>query len=269
MSRPGIMLYFDLIGPIRALSDADKGRLLMAMLEYGRDGTIPTFDGMLAFAWEFVKPKLDKDGSSYENVKLQRKYAAYCRRRSSDDLPKLTFEQWLKTIVDCNEPLRAVTDVNENNESLRMLTKTTSRNGCMQPLPTTTTSTTTSTSTTTTTSTEGWETADRDFEQIWETYPEERRGERVKAFDAFRMDIINSAEAAEALENLRLWKQSKQWAKAKGQYIPYLANWLMRGLWRDKPIGMVISAGASGELGASELEAIRRILEQDMEELEC
>lgn len=32
MARPGIMLYFDILEPIRVLPDADKGRLLVAML---------------------------------------------------------------------------------------------------------------------------------------------------------------------------------------------------------------------------------------------
>ena len=62
MARPGIMLYFDMLGPIRVLPDADKGRLLVAMLEYGQDGVVPEFDGMLSLAWSFVRPLIDKDG---------------------------------------------------------------------------------------------------------------------------------------------------------------------------------------------------------------
>ena len=54
MARPGIMIYFDMLGPIRVLPDADKGRLLVAMLEYGQEGKLPRFDGMLALAWESI-----------------------------------------------------------------------------------------------------------------------------------------------------------------------------------------------------------------------
>lgn len=95
MARPGIMLYFDILEPIRVLPDSDKGRLLVAMLEYGQDGIVPEFDGMLALAWGFVKPKLDRDGETYENAKVQRKYAAFCKRRASLNLPKVPFEDWL------------------------------------------------------------------------------------------------------------------------------------------------------------------------------
>ena len=260
MARPGIMLYFDLLGPIRALSDADKGRLLVAMLEYGRDGIVPEFDGMLAFAWEFVKPKLDKDGESYESVKLQRKYAAFCKRRAAENLPKIPFEEWLRTVAVDNGPLPSHTSRNENNEPLRAVTDANTR---MLPLPTTTTSTTTSTTTTPTTTT-SWQ--GKVFEQLWLMYPEMRRGSKQKAIDEFRDKIISTDDANQALENLKLWKRSDQWTKAGGQYIPHLHNWLIRGIWREKPIKMAIPSGASGELGEAELEAIRRVLQEGQEE---
>ena len=95
MARPGIMLYFDMLEPVRVLPDAEKGRLLVAMLEYGQSGKLPEFQGMLALAWAFVKPKLDRDGQSYDNAKLQRKYAAFCRQRAARELPKIPFQQWL------------------------------------------------------------------------------------------------------------------------------------------------------------------------------
>lgn len=95
MARPGIMLYFDMLEPVRVLPDAEKGRLLVAMLEYGQFGKLPEFQGLLALAWAFVKPKLDRDGQTYENAKLQRKYAAFCRQRAARELPKIPFQQWL------------------------------------------------------------------------------------------------------------------------------------------------------------------------------
>ena len=116
MARPGIMLYFDILEPIKVLPDADKGRLLVAMLEYGQSGIVPEFEGMLALAWGFVKPKLDRDGETYENAKVQRKYAAFCKQRTTLNLPKVPFEEWLEMSEDerkrmlttDNEPLRAV-----------------------------------------------------------------------------------------------------------------------------------------------------------------
>ena len=102
-----------------------------------------------------------------------------------------------------------------------------------------------------------------DFEQIWIEYPEERRGSRQKAQDEFRMEITSAEDADLAIENLQLWKQSEQWTKNGGQYVPYLDNWISRGIWKTRPAKMAIPYGASGELGEAELEAIRRVLAED------
>lgn len=100
MARPGIMIYFDMLGPIRVLPDADKGRLLVAMLEYGQSGKVPQFDGLLALAWEFVKPKIDKDSEEYNKTVLKRQYATFCRDRKRKGEPEISFEEWLMTIGD-------------------------------------------------------------------------------------------------------------------------------------------------------------------------
>ena len=132
MARPGIMIYFDMLGPIRVLSDEDKGRLFLAMLEYGQDGKIPKFDGMLEMAWAFVKPKIDKDEASYEDSVLQRRYAAFCKKLLRMNLPKIAFDEWLGMSDD---------------EQQRLVDPVASR------YPTTATATTTNTTTTTATAT--------------------------------------------------------------------------------------------------------------------
>lgn len=132
MARPGIMIYFDMLGPIRVLSDEDKGRLFLAMLEYGQDGTVPQFEGMLALAWEFAKPKLDRDNDEYNRTILKRQYAAFCRDRKKKGEPEISFEEWLITI---------------DNHNHHMISNDTTWH------PTTTTATATATDTTTATAT--------------------------------------------------------------------------------------------------------------------
>lgn len=132
MARPGIMLYFDILEPVKVLPDADKGRLLVAMLEYGQSGTVPVFDGMLALAWGFVKPKIDKDSEEYNKTVLKRQYATFCRDRKRKGEPEISFEEWMMTIDD---------------HSYQMISSDT------KWYPTTSTSTTPSTNTNTTIST--------------------------------------------------------------------------------------------------------------------
>ena len=137
MARPGIMLYFDILEPIKVLPDADKGRLLVAMLEYGKNGTVPAFDGMLALAWGFVKPKIDKDEAEYNLSVLRRQYATVCRERKRKGEPEITFDEWLKT------------NGNHDNQKPSMVTNDNQWYPTTSTTPTTSPSTNTSTSITT------------------------------------------------------------------------------------------------------------------------
>ena len=103
------------------------------------------------------------------------------------------------------------------------------------------------------------------FEMVWREYPDSRRGNKESAYQAYIQVCPDSALSM--LESLRQWKQSEQWDKDDGKYIPYLVNWIMRGIWMDKPDKMAIPKGASGELGDAELEAIRRVLSQPVEDV--
>lgn len=100
MARPGIMLYFDILEPIRVLPDAEKGRLLIAMLEYGRDGITPEFDGMLSLAWGFVRPKIDRDKENYDNQIMQKQFASFSREIKKRSLPPISFDEWKMLSVD-------------------------------------------------------------------------------------------------------------------------------------------------------------------------
>ena len=103
MGKPGIMLYFDILEPVMALSNTEKGRLLVAMLEYGQRGKNPKFEGKLALAWGFIRPRLDKDDAEYRQSVLRRQYATVCRERKRRGEPEVTFDQWRKTAEEEKE----------------------------------------------------------------------------------------------------------------------------------------------------------------------
>ena len=138
MDRPGIMVYFDMMGPLGKLQDADKGRLFWAMLEYGKSGIVPVFDGLaLELAWEFVKPKIDKDYKEYVRSVQRRQFATACRERKRRGEPDITFDEWLKTIGGCD------------NHTVSMMTNDDQWYPTTPTTPTPSTSTNTSTSITT------------------------------------------------------------------------------------------------------------------------
>lgn len=113
MGRPGIMIYFDILEPVQVLTNAERGQLLTAMLEYGKEGKEPAFTGRLALAWGFVRPKIDVDGERYDTVVEKRKYAGFCSSLSRKNLDMVSFEEWqgmdenqLKEMLACRDKSR-------------------------------------------------------------------------------------------------------------------------------------------------------------------
>lgn len=98
------------------------------------------------------------------------------------------------------------------------------------------------------------------FDQLWGAYPEMRRGAKGTAFEAFKAQIVSDEDFTTAVQTLAAWVQSAQWEKDGGQYVPYLANWLERGIWRSMPPDAL---SKERQLDAEELAAIRRMMEED------
>ena len=88
MNKPGVMIYFNMI-PSSRLPDADRLRLYDAMMEYGRTGTEPEFDGPLGIAWDYVAPVLALDDNRYEQTRAKRsmagKLSGIARRKKAEE----------------------------------------------------------------------------------------------------------------------------------------------------------------------------------------
>ena len=73
-AKKGFLLYYDYRKHLALLSDEDRGKLLMALLNYGERGDVPEDLGDMAFmAFSFITGQMDRD---------TQKYAETCRKRS-------------------------------------------------------------------------------------------------------------------------------------------------------------------------------------------
>lgn len=102
-----------------------------------------------------------------------------------------------------------------------------------------------------------------DFELFWAAYPKKVGKQAAKkAFDRVKAPVETLLTALERQ------KRSDQWSRDAGQYIPNPSTWLNQGRWEDElPEANTARNGVpmgSGELGAAELEAIRRVLSDDI-----
>lgn len=97
-SRPGVMLYFDLAPMLVRLSDEQRGKLLMAIVDYAQSGNRPEPDDIvLHVLWPFIEQRIDTDAQVYQEKVTKSRYAAYCRdaRRAGEE--PVSYDCWLTT----------------------------------------------------------------------------------------------------------------------------------------------------------------------------
>lgn len=95
MARPGFMCYLDNWGPI--VDDMDEhtiALLLKACVARARGDEEPELTGMAATVWKMLLPSFDRDGERYEQTKLARRYAAYCRVCREKGIEPLARKAW-------------------------------------------------------------------------------------------------------------------------------------------------------------------------------
>lgn len=96
------------------------------------------------------------------------------------------------------------------------------------------------------------------FSELWNDYPELRRGSRAEAMKAFSDAVKTEEDADKAIANLDKWKRSERWGKDGGQYVPYMSNWIARGQWQWVPEEQ--TSPAERQPDAEEIAAIARML---------
>ena len=92
--QPGVMLYFDIRPCLTRLTMDEQGQLFRAILNYGEDGTAPDFDYMLGIAWDFIKPRLERDRERYAETCRKKQHAAYVRECGRYGEVPLSFADW-------------------------------------------------------------------------------------------------------------------------------------------------------------------------------
>jgi len=86
---------------------------------------------------------------------------------------------------------------------------------------------------------EGKEYSETSFLEFWSAYPKKvSKPDALKAWKKINPD----AELKEKiLSSVELSKQSKDWIKENGEFIPYPATWLNKARWEDDPVNFVAS----------------------------
>lgn len=145
--RPGIMFYFDVEPALEMLSNEEAGQLFKAAMQYGHYGVAPEFDGLVAMAWSFVQPKIDRDNEAYKQKCMDNSYNRYrgvCKDRGTEPLDKAVWAEqiYLPSLTNVNNgcnpsPTTTVTPTSKSSSSGTTTTTTggSKGGGGLLPLP--------------------------------------------------------------------------------------------------------------------------------------
>ena len=125
MARPGVMFYFDIRPCIRRLSLEGKGQLFEAILDYAENGVEPELDGALGVAWDFIRPRIDRDSEQYEQKTEKNRYATFTRELKKQGHDAITFDDW-KALTDVERHQMISDDGLETSDGIKRYPTTTS-----------------------------------------------------------------------------------------------------------------------------------------------
>lgn len=66
MPKAYISLYYSYREQLEILPDDERGKLVIALLDYAQNGTIPELSGASMMAFAFIKSQIDRDAEKYE-----------------------------------------------------------------------------------------------------------------------------------------------------------------------------------------------------------
>lgn len=70
--KKSFVLYHDIRVPLELLTDEQRGKLFVALLNYSEYGELPDFDGALLMAFAFIRTSLDRDAEAWAEKRAKR-----------------------------------------------------------------------------------------------------------------------------------------------------------------------------------------------------
>jgi hypothetical protein len=108
--KKSFLLYTDYRQHLELLSDAERGKLLIALFDYAENSSVPELDGIVKMAFSFIKAQMDRDNKKYGSIcKRNQQNGAKGGRPKKPKKPSGLFR-------NPNEPKKADTDNDTDND---------------------------------------------------------------------------------------------------------------------------------------------------------
>ena len=199
MAMAYIRLYYDQLESLTPYSDAEVGRLIRGLLEFAQNGTEPDFKGNERFIWPTLRGAVERDAEQY---------ASKCAKLRENG------RQGGRKPNGFNENQMVSQEPNgfENNQKPPRQDKDKDKDTIPPISPSK---------------------GDERFEKFWAAYPKCRRTGKGAARKAFAKLKVTEELLDTMLKALERQKQSSQWNRDGGQYIPMPSTWLNQTRWED------------------------------------
>ena len=199
--KSSFLIYHEYREPLKLLTDEQRGRLLMALIDYSESGVVPELDGISMMAFSFIQSQMDRDSKKYENRcssnrENGKKGGRPKKENDSEENPKNTlgFEEIEKKTKNPKKPIKIKNkdkDINKNTM-------------CKSE-------------------------ADALFERVWKLYPQKRGKGKVSDANKRRLLDIGFDELSRAIDRYKADLALDDWRKPQNGstffnsgYIDYL-----------------------------------------------
>ena len=223
-----IKLFVDYLDAIEPLSDAERGRLFTALLEYARTGEVPRLTGNERFLFPMMRAQIDRDLAA---MSASRDYLHSVRSEAGRKGGMKKAANARQTAANESKSRQTAADAAKDKDN-RQQTIDEDKNIPPAPLRG-----------------EGGG-VEAAFQKFWSVYPKKRN--RADALKAFRSVIKSGVSLDALLSAVEAQRKTPQWTKDGGQYIPYPATWLNRGAWEDEDV-VTVSSPAGYEYDPGDL----------------
>ena len=262
-----LMIYLNNRESLEDLSDAERGRLLLALMDYQEFGKEPVLEGDARVVFKFLRRDVDQNIARWEEECARRSAAGKksaalraaknfgdevsCegdaeaeeqnevsshqveRREAAYSSPQQR-EAVLNAVEDCSTT-STNTNTNSNPNSNSQSNSKSNSNPQSDPEPRTQSGSRAAARSARAGGREA------EFDRFWTAYPRKVGKQAARrAFERVRLPVEQLLAALERQRN------DPQWHRENGRYIPHPATWLTQARWEDEPAPEPQDCGAYG-----------------------
>ena len=225
--KKSFVFYHSYEKPLAMLSDADRGKLLMALIRYSQGQEVEHISPAADIAFAFIRENMDRDAAAYQETVRKRSAAGKKGGRPPKSKPEVPQEEEKADGFPQKQTKGGKAEnenENENGNENGNGNGNGNDNGNENTIPPVVPPKGERSG--------GGPPTESGFDEFWQSYP--RKVGKKAAQNAWKRLKPNAALRIKIMEALQEQKASQRWQKEEGRYIPNPATWLHQERWEDQ-----------------------------------